>query len=361
MSILEENQKLASLGESSAFFNAMRAGDLETFRNIATKNPKILQWQTHYPTILHYAADCSSVPVVEYLLSLGFDVNSNPHAEPGAKPTALSNAQFTPLYYAAGRTDLTNREAMVHFLVERGADVNAGARKNATALHAAVFKDNQHIVRYLLEHGADPRFEDWEGRTPLALAIESQSQLSEAVLREKGAPLKGIPVDTRRATGTVKVNLPSFAPKIRKLLQRAVNRYLKEHGEEKVTCVAFYASGVYGFVSVGFETGPFEGDVAGMKYARYETFDVPWWEDAYQHADKVLITSHTGRIITWNPSRSGDAQYERPFFRFLVHLLKEFEKAGGFERLPKADAFQVGIEIMEGYHATFWKLHQNAA
>jgi hypothetical protein len=180
------------------------------------------------------------------------------------------------------------------------------------------------------------------------------------VLRERGAPLKGIPVGTRRATGTVKVDLPSFAPKIRKLLERAIKRYVKEHGEEMVTHLVLYASGVHGFVLVCLETGAYDRDTPAVKYFRYEALEVPWWEDAYEHADKVLITSHTGQVIPWNPSRSGDKQYEQPFFRFLVHMLKEFGKAGGFKRLPRADGFQLGVDIMEAYHGAFWKLHHNA-
>src|SRR5215208_3043509 len=111
MSLLDDNLKLATLEQSSALFNAMRAGDLETFRSIISKNPKVLQWHTNWPTILHHAADVSTVPVVEYLLSLGFDVNENPEAKEGL--------EYTPLWYAAGRKmDPVARpqtEAMVRF------------------------------------------------------------------------------------------------------------------------------------------------------------------------------------------------------------------------------------------------------
>src|SRR4029078_5863017 len=60
ISILEENQKLASPDEANVFFNALRAGDLETVRRMATANPKILQWRhPSFPTILHQAAESS--------------------------------------------------------------------------------------------------------------------------------------------------------------------------------------------------------------------------------------------------------------------------------------------------------------
>jgi hypothetical protein len=346
---LAENLKLATLDEASALFNAMRSGDLAAFREIVTKNPKVLQWATDWPSILHQAAGLTTVPIVDYILSLGFDINDN------------KGTDHSPLYYAAERK--TNPEealAMVRFLIERGININHSAGTRQTALHVAAVNDNSEIIRCLLDHGADPRYEDAAARTPLATAIEFSSHSAEAVLRERGAPLKGIPSETNRAKGTVKIDLPSYSSKIRKLLQRAIKRYQQEHGDEKLACLALYASGVSGFVAVCLQPGEFTDDIAGMKYAFYEKLEIPWWEDAYHHADRVLITSHTGRIIKWNPARSGDKQFEEPFFRFLMHLLKELGESNGFKSLPRAEGFQVGLEIMEGWHAAFWKHSQTS-
>src|SRR6185503_11828479 len=186
----EENQRLASPEEAAAFFDALRAGDLKTIREIINKNPKILEWQSNYPSILHRAAEESTVEIVEYLLSLGFDVNSNPEGERGF--------EVTPLCYAAARMSRDRREAMVRFLVERVANANAGAGKNSTPLHGAAAHESPELIHYLMDHGADPSYEDEEDRTPLAVAIESKSTEAEAALRERGAPLTGIRIAGKR-------------------------------------------------------------------------------------------------------------------------------------------------------------------
>src|SRR3954468_9343743 len=131
---LEENEKLASPEEARAFLDALLAGDLQTFREIATRNPKILQWQhPSYPTILHRAADCSTVPLVEYLLSLGYDVNAR---------DTVHNMDYTPLWYASKRMSRIDREAMVRFLIERGANVKAGEGMHCTPLHHAASQES---------------------------------------------------------------------------------------------------------------------------------------------------------------------------------------------------------------------------
>src|SRR4051812_17270464 len=113
MDIREYNLKLGTYKEANALFAAMGAGDLKKVRRIVTKNPKILKWYTSWPTLLHHAAEISTVPVVKYLLSLGFDVNENPYKKEGHV--------VTPIIFAAQRRRLNpGTEAMVKFLVKQG-------------------------------------------------------------------------------------------------------------------------------------------------------------------------------------------------------------------------------------------------
>ena len=54
-------------------------------------------------------------------------------------------------------------------LVQHGAPVNE-PEGTLTPLHVAVVKDDREAVKFLLEHGADRRIRDREGKTPLERA-----------------------------------------------------------------------------------------------------------------------------------------------------------------------------------------------
>lgn len=67
-----------------------------------------------------------------------------------------------PIMYfpaASGRVDV------LELLLDRGANVNAGAGGN-TALHAAAMFGRVDAARWLLAHGADRSATDYEGKTP---------------------------------------------------------------------------------------------------------------------------------------------------------------------------------------------------
>lgn len=79
--------------------------------------------------------------------------------------------QYTPLMLAAQKDD--NIE-VVKALVEAGADVNLTDSKGETALFIATASPGYNgtrgaeIIRYLLDHGADPHIANRNGYTPIA-------------------------------------------------------------------------------------------------------------------------------------------------------------------------------------------------
>ncbi len=89
---------------------------------------------------LHTAAKQNDVPRAKMLIESGVQVDCRAKWK-----------NETPLQMAAeaGNTEV------VKFLIDAGADVNAGGYNNFTVLHSAITSGNEDVVRLLLENGAN--------------------------------------------------------------------------------------------------------------------------------------------------------------------------------------------------------------
>jgi ankyrin repeat protein len=91
---------------------------------------------------------------------------------------------------AAPSFDQGSEEAAVEairYCLELGIDINATTTNGDTALHAAVSgRGSPAIVRFLVERGASLEAKDKRGRTPLDLATSSRRERDDlvALLRE---------------------------------------------------------------------------------------------------------------------------------------------------------------------------------
>ena len=351
---LKENQKLASREEASEFFDALSDGHLETVRAIITRNPRILQWKSNYPSILHRAAGEATVEIVEYLLSLGFDVNSNPEAERGF--------EVTPLCYAAARINRIKREAMVRFLVERGANANAGAGKNSTPLHGAALHESPELIHYLIDHGADPRFEDEDDKTPLAVAIESKSPEAEAALRERGAPLTGIRISGKRRRRkqrkkSVRVDLPRHAKKLRDYVAKRVREQNRKSPDAPVKIIALgfdYSHG--GFVALYFDTRPNAApDGEWTVHIEGSELDLPQWNQAAEALGEMpvhfILTDGGKRIVPADDTQFTNEEFAGLLGDMLKNVLLSARAEGVFENLRKAERCELMVEELEGHYA----------
>jgi ankyrin repeat protein len=112
------------------------------------------------------AAGAGDVDVMRALLDAG--------ADPG-----ITTAQgTTPLMMAAGLTSIqgvdrvpeSNAVAAVRLCLELGGDVRATNEMQETALHGAVYKGSNEIVKILVDRGADVNAADRMKQTPLSLA-----------------------------------------------------------------------------------------------------------------------------------------------------------------------------------------------
>lgn len=97
------------------------------------------------------ASELGRKPYVALVLRLGYDVNEPMEYGLGFNPvSAPSRKGYTALTIAV----LRQQQDMVQFLLERGADVNRPNGDNVTALQIAEASGNTDIVELLLRHGA---------------------------------------------------------------------------------------------------------------------------------------------------------------------------------------------------------------
>ena len=90
-----------------------------------------------------------------------------------------------PLHSAATDGQLE----VIRFLVESGAEVDAGDSDGSTPLHVAALRGNLACVEYLVEKGADVAFQDRNGAWSLSFALSGGNEEVVASLIEFGAPL----------------------------------------------------------------------------------------------------------------------------------------------------------------------------
>jgi ankyrin repeat protein len=108
-------------------------------------------------TALMYGVRDGKAKVAEYLLTKG------------ANPNLTDRQGFTPLHIAASRNDIH----LVRCLLAHGASIDARSSGHGrTALLIAAMSGFTDMVRLLLEEGANPSIPDNVGRLPHQLAIE---------------------------------------------------------------------------------------------------------------------------------------------------------------------------------------------
>jgi hypothetical protein len=337
-----------------AMCDAHKAGNVRLVEEILAAHPKLLTVEVHEGTWLHTAANSGSIPLVEFWLAKGFDVNL---ATPGY--TAKDGLR-TPLHSAS------NAE-VTRFLISRGAKVNAWCRYGGTPLHVAVVTSNAEQTKVLLEAGADPSITDREGRTPLSMAIELKRTACEDVLRSSKAPMKGQAPPGQKMSEVPQIDLQKDSIVIVELISNAVLRFTAEHSQESVTAVALAASGIEGYVMLAFDSVTLQqperrfSDPWDAVYSEYATAEFEDWSDGYEfEGEGGTIMKVQGTKVSLKAFHD-DAAYENPFFDACVWALKQAQKRGIFNRLRRANDFQIGVEMALGGQALFWPLSEGGS
>ena len=172
------------------------------------------------PTPLHIASSLGLLDTVEWLLSLGSDIDAtagrfgsalHSAAGRGQKNTAqflLAKGADTnkqggmygyPIVAAAAAAKYNPRESadIVHMLLRAGADISCRDQTGRSALHHTAVLGSEEILIILLQGGATVDDHDGHQRTPLFLAAEQGHKLITQLLIEKGAEVSTRDVDNR--------------------------------------------------------------------------------------------------------------------------------------------------------------------
>jgi ankyrin repeat protein len=199
---------------STALSFAVDAGDVAVVKLLLRYGADLREVDVDMNTLLHTAAVADSsggttVPVLQYLLGLGLDVNAqqkhgltplNVAAQYGkaaaaqalldhdADPTIPDADGYTPLQSAAADS-VQNLPLLQCLLRSSRVDVNAVAGStNKTALHMAVVNETEcaAAVQLLLDHGADPCIKTSSGFDALVAATEQGNLSAVRVLLDYG-------------------------------------------------------------------------------------------------------------------------------------------------------------------------------
>lgn len=168
-------------------------GDPETVRRLLAEQPALLnaRWDTQNETALEAAAHMGRRDIAEHLLETGApnsiccaamlgrsaEVDALLAADPAL--ARAKGAHGIPLLYhvaLGGRTDIADRLAALGGAVEVG-----------PALHGAVRAGHVEMARWLIDRGADLETPNFQGRTPLQVALAAGQTDLVALLRERGA------------------------------------------------------------------------------------------------------------------------------------------------------------------------------
>jgi uncharacterized protein len=170
------------MSETQLFFDAIRSGDLAAVRALLDQDAALLRAknaQSQSPVL--FSIYNGQKEIRDLLLSCGAHLELHEAAAAGDLPRvkeivqkdaslakAYSPDGFPVLALAAvfGNFDVTK------YLHEKGGDINAVATNGTgyNALTGAVASGHSEIVKWLLDHGAEPNYRYAAGYTPLLTA-----------------------------------------------------------------------------------------------------------------------------------------------------------------------------------------------
>jgi ankyrin repeat protein len=183
---LLEGGVVASARDANGYTALHRARSVKVAEMLVTAGASTTLAALDGKTPLHLAA-MQDERVAEFLLRQGVDVNALDKSgqtplysavrrgstvlkllEAGAMVNIVDNEGKTPLHYAAADSSEVSK-----ILVGKGISLGAKDKFGNTPLHEAAKVNRSHLVRILIELGADPTIKNLEGKTAPDLAEET--------------------------------------------------------------------------------------------------------------------------------------------------------------------------------------------
>ena len=158
----------------SAVMLCARKGCSDIMELLLISGAGVHQLSDEKETALHYAARTGHHDCLRLLIE--------------RSPLALEERtmwSYTPLLLST----LSGHSECSEMLMTLGADVHACDRSGQSVLHHAAIKDMPECMALLIERGAHPDIKNYEGNTPLILALKGQCVDSVSVLIQNGCDL----------------------------------------------------------------------------------------------------------------------------------------------------------------------------
>ena len=153
--------------DESRIRDAADDGDLEIFRILFEAD---ISFGRTYEVALIRAASKGHTQLVKFLYEQGVSINEA--VRPSGRTALHFSAQF-------------NHIKVVDFLVSVGADINAVDDQGNAPIHHAAMSNNVEIAQVLVDSGADINLENTEGNTPFEVAVENDSIEVVNILRNE--------------------------------------------------------------------------------------------------------------------------------------------------------------------------------
>jgi ankyrin repeat protein len=200
--------------KSKELLDAIRAGDKTAIDALLQQQPGLLSFKApNGSSVILLAVYYGHAELTELFVGHGAKLDVFEASASGdlgsvrrlveGDPAAV-NSCAPDGFYPLGLAAFFGHRHIVKFLLDRGADVTLAARnaQRVTALHGAVARRDVEIVRMLLKHGADPNAPQEKGFVPLHDAAANGEQAILQLLVEHGAR-----VDARTDDGKVPYDL----------------------------------------------------------------------------------------------------------------------------------------------------------
>lgn len=162
---------LIDRGARLDLFEAAATGNQDRVEQLLHKDPTTINsYSSDGWTPLHLAVFFGRINIVHFLLAKGADINA----------VSTNDQRVTPLHSALANP---HNSAVAQLLIGAGANLNVRQSHGYTPLHYAAANGLEGIVRSLLAHAVETSVKDISGKTPYDLALDRGHPTIAALLK----------------------------------------------------------------------------------------------------------------------------------------------------------------------------------